>query len=536
MSTNLETLLTDVTYSLSEVKIIQPTEGKVEGDGCGNAGLHREVQALIILVPLLSPTFNSPFGLQYISKGILQCKRREKNEEEINSVAQECMHNVVKRELPNAGYLRSIEMICYSVLRKEYLGTYMNNKEKETREVFPILPVKSKLKYTAITSHRICNSMYGLHNMLCDVKGALAYSLSSNFIYHCDTSNTQDIGTFLYGWQSASSDAKEPQTLIVTSGASPDEEEHGIAPILSLPSLLLLLTLSYSYRYRRGSRYGRHGRAMDSGISSSSMMECRIGVSPFEKAKLIYFPQLQVPIPSATVHSQYWGSSTPSPPGISKLPSVIVHTQHQQPMATYCCILPQGSCHPVTLDPLHTTVANLKQIIGSTWGLPSTLISLHWQGKNLDHWINKSSNLLDIGLSHNDTIRLHPAIKGGMQPRGHNQKHTFCLEDSDSEEVVSTGKITQNAYVDDGSVGNISETDSDSGGSTTQSESDSPVNPRQWQPRSITRRPIMSKLSTHTSLMTPLEWQPSTSMGRSIEQITTILLFAITSYATILIS
>ena len=212
LSTNLEPLLTDVTYSLSEVKIIQPIEGKVEGDGCGKAGLHREVQALIIiLVPALSPTFNSPFGLQYISKGILQCKRREKNEEEINSVAQECMHNVVKRELPNAGYLRSIEMICYSVLRKEYLGTYMNNKEKETREVFPILPVKSKLKYTAITSHRICNSMYGLHNMLCDVKGALAYSLSSNFIYHCDTSNTQDIGTFLYGWQSASSERRNPR-------------------------------------------------------------------------------------------------------------------------------------------------------------------------------------------------------------------------------------------------------------------------------------------------------------------------------------
>ena len=87
-----------------------------------------------------------------------------------------------------------------------------------------------------------------------------------------------------------------------------------------------------------------------------------------------------------------------------------------------------------------------------------------------------------------------------MQPRTNNQKRTFRLEDSDGEDDHTTREAPQSAYLDDGSVGNISETDSDRGGSITQSEADGQVNPSRWQPRRITRRPIMSKFSTQIYL------------------------------------
>ena len=90
--------------------------------------------------------------------------------------------------------------------------------------------------------------------------------------------------------------------------------------------------------------------------------------------------------------------------------------------------------------------------------------------------------------------------KGGVQPVARKQKRTFRLEDSDSEEDLPTSEPTQGASLDDGSVANTNETASESGGITTQSESDSPETSSQWQPRRITRRPIMSKLSTKIHL------------------------------------
>ena len=143
-----------------------------------------------------------------------------------------------------------------------------------------------------------------------------------------------------------------------------------------------------------------------------------------------------------------------------------------------------------------TTAAQLKQIISNTSGLPPSLLSLHWQGKNLDYWLHYNKSLSDIGLNSEDIIRVHLAIKGGMQPMTKNQKRTFLVDDSDSEAV--SPPTQQRAYADDGSVGNISETDSDSGESNCQDKNGSAAT--QWQPRCVKRRPIMSKLTTHVYL------------------------------------
>ena len=116
---------------------------------------------------------------------------------------------------------------------------------------------------------------------------------------------------------------------------------------------------------------------------------------------------------------------------------------------------------------------------------------------------NVSETDSDIGLTTNDTIRLPLAAKGGMQPIKRNQKRTFLVDDSDGEDYYppSCTSLQQNAYVDDGSVGDVSESDSDDSDNTSLTN---PVTAKppdsNWQPRCIKRRPIMSKLTTHVYL------------------------------------
>ena len=113
---------------------------------------------------------------------------------------------------------------------------------------------------------------------------------------------------------------------------------------------------------------------------------------------------------------------------------------------------------------------------------------------------NVSETDSDIGLTTNDTIRLPLAAKGGMQPIKRNQKRTFLVDDSDGEDYnpPSCTSLQQNAYVDDGSVGDVSESDSDD------SDNTSLTNPVTAKPPDnnccIKRRPIMSKLTTHVYL------------------------------------
>ena len=199
------------------------------------------------------------------------------------------------------------------------------------------------------------------------------------------------------------------------------------------------------------------------------------------------------------ITKQIW--HTPLPTAV--VPHAIANPRNQ-PVDTYYLFLPHcRSSQLLTLDPLLTTVAKLKQTISHTSGIPLPLIALYWQGKNLDYWLYTSCSLRDIGLTANDTIRLHLAVKGGMQPITRNRKRTFLIDDSDGEDdnPPSSTSPQQNAYVDDGSVGDVSDSESDDSDNTSLTN---PViakpSDNNWQPRCIKRRPIMSKLTTHVYL------------------------------------
>ena len=133
-----------------------------------------------------------------------------------------------------------------------------------------------------------------------------------------------------------------------------------------------------------------------------------------------------------------------------------------------------------------TTVAALKLRINQAFGVP-TILSARWQGKHLDQKLEDTTQA-EIGLTHNDTIHFNMPIKGGMQHKVRNPKRTFVLDDTDSDELAHCLPPTtlQTSFVDDGSVGNISETESihSQRSSYTDVNVVSEIKTSQWQPGS----------------------------------------------------
>ena len=143
-------------------------------------------------------------------------------------------------------------------------------------------------------------------------------------------------------------------------------------------------------------------------------------------------------------------SSSLATPAVEAL--IINNSQQEQCKATYYIRLPQGRGCYLTVDPRITTVATLKQTISHRCGIPLTLVSLHWQGATLDQWQHSRISLLDIGLISGDTLHLRQPIKGGVQPMTRNQKRTFLLDDSDSEDIP-TSRNPDNSDNEEGPTG-----------------------------------------------------------------------------------
>ena len=194
------------------------------------------------------------------------------------------------------------------------------------------------------------------------------------------------------------------KAIPVTS--SPIGNSHNL-PLALLLFLLTLTICMHAYR-SQGGACGRNGRALGSTSSSARGYSLSSGNTTNEALAFSPSPSTHTPcLLAAEVADPIGGVTIDSP-------RLLVATH--QSRVIYSFVLPQGNCLSLTLNPIHTTVAKLKQIISHTWGIPPSLLSLHWQGKNLDQWLRMSNNLLDIGLSQHDTIRLHPPSTVACNP------------------------------------------------------------------------------------------------------------------------
>ena len=189
-------------------------------------------------------------------------------------------------------------------------------------------------------------------------------------------------------------------------------------------------------------------------------------------------------------------SSSLATPAVEAL--IINNSQQEQCKATYYIRLPQGRGCYLTVDPRITTVATLKQTISHRCGIPLTLVSLHWQGATLDQWQHSRISLLDIGLISGDTLHLRQPIKGGVQPMTRNQKrgHSYLQK---PRQLRQRGRpYWQKGHTDKRLLSDTESDDSVSTSLTTLVASGTPDTI--WQARTIKRRPIMSKLTTHVYL------------------------------------